>query len=93
MIILVPYSFYLTLVGRFCEGTRGQSRYIVLKLTFFTSTQEELCFWLSRFKQSTDFFELALPYFIERQVLFPTEAGQKAQDHYSEFVSTSQRSG
>lgn len=93
MIILVPYSFYLTLVGRFCEGTRGESRYIVLKLTFFTSTQEELCFWLSRFKQSTDFFELALPYFIERQVLFPTEAGQKAQDHYSEFVSTSQRSG
>ncbi|MBS8059302.1 hypothetical protein F6P59_09845 [Streptococcus suis] len=34
-------------------------------MTFFTSTQEELCFWLSRFKQSTDFFELALPYFIE----------------------------
>ncbi|CYT59824.1 Uncharacterised protein [Streptococcus suis] len=93
MIFLVPYSFCLTLVGSFCEGTKGQSRYIVLLLTFFTSAQEELRFWISRFKQSTGLFELALPYFIERQVLFPTEAGQKAQDHYSEFVSTSQRSG
>ncbi len=62
MIILVPYSFYLTLVGRFCEGAKQIYSSLV---DFFTSKQEELRFWLSCFKQFTDFFELALPYYTE----------------------------
>lgn len=72
MIISVSYSFCLTLVGSFREGRKGAKQIYSPLVDFFTSAQEELRFWLSRFKQSTGLFELALPYFIERQVLFPT---------------------